>query len=316
MEGDSVLLSGAQQVALLKREGVKFCQMSEEAAAAFLERACPYYLVAKYGVLFERYAAGPNAGKFIALDFAQLHKLVELDILFCRALRHITLDIEFFFKLQLLSYLRLKGVGADGIAEAYLGSLVEPYRSGIRSQLLVSMDNSFNAARIERLPEPLSATLLLDNCSFGTLVDFTRYVARLWRDRTLLNEHYNLKDAKAMRNHVAHGDPVLPGFASFCGKKRDSNCEVKKALARAGFSESLRNKWMKRPAIRMAATSLILYEQVVHEVDSRAYTKLQLDGLFNKVRASSDLLAVSGPGSTVWRGFAFLERLTYSLELI
>ena len=68
-----------QQIDLLKGKGVTFERCAEERALDILSNAETYLHLSAYRVLFQRHEDGPDAGKFVSLDFGNLLDVSSLD---------------------------------------------------------------------------------------------------------------------------------------------------------------------------------------------------------------------------------------------
>lgn len=67
------LLTAEQQVAFLRAQGVRFNEMSEADAEAFLRNRNFFFKVKAFDKCFSRYGdSDPRSGRFVILDFAYL----------------------------------------------------------------------------------------------------------------------------------------------------------------------------------------------------------------------------------------------------
>ncbi|MEF9877785.1 MAG: Abi family protein, partial [Gordonibacter sp.] len=82
---------------------MKFIRCSETDAFEYLATKNFYFKVTAYRKLFEKHADGELDGKYIDLDFAQLVELASLDQRLREALLPMTLDVEHFAKVKIMS---------------------------------------------------------------------------------------------------------------------------------------------------------------------------------------------------------------------
>lgn len=96
-------LTPSQQIAHLKSEGVGFRICSESAAEDYLRRNNNYFRLKSYRANFARVQGGPNDGRYIGLDFGMLVDLSIIDMRLRNEMLSLTLDVEHFAKVRLLS---------------------------------------------------------------------------------------------------------------------------------------------------------------------------------------------------------------------
>lgn len=305
------------QIAHLKSKGIKFEICEEGAAREYLSNKCNLFKAFSYRKLFSKYVGGENDGKYVDLDFGQLKLLTSLDNSMRGVLRTLTLDIEHFQKVVLLSKME-KREDEDGysIVEDYLNSLSPKDRAYKDNELGRCGYSPYSKAIYRKYKDDLPVWAFLEMISFGTLVDFTLFCGKRWDDKTLADSHYDLKKVKSVRNCTSHGSCIINSFADDPTRVRNISPEALAAVAASGAPKSTRQKWMKNTAVREIAIALVRYSMTVPEGKSKERAKAGLKAFFAEVDATRGILPRKGHGSTAFAALNFLRGLTKSLNLL
>ena len=117
------LLTVPEQIEHLKFKGVTFDLCTEQEAADYLEHANNYLRAASYHKLFPVRLEGPDAGKYIGLDFAALVALSSADRVLRSSLREICIDVEHFARVELINQCMAHGEDGYAIVSDYLEHL-------------------------------------------------------------------------------------------------------------------------------------------------------------------------------------------------
>ena len=310
------LLTIDEQISHLKEKGVKFELYGEEEAANYLARRCNLFKLTSYRRLFSKYGGGKQEDCYIDLDFAQLRLLASLDQQLRSALLAMTLDIEHFQKVVVLQKMTEQGEDGYAIVSDYMASL-DPFNRDYRlRELRMSARSHYSAGIYKKYSDEMPAWAFLELTSFGTLIDFVRFCAGRWNDKTLLASHYDLKGVKSVRNCAAHGSCIINSFAERGGPKDRVAKSVTRAATVAKVSKATRSKWMGCPTVQQIATVLVAYSRIVPPGKSRDRAESELCEVFSRVESNAALLPSNGPDSTVWAAFNFIESLTAGLGLI
>ncbi len=305
------------QIEHLKSKGIKFEMCPEETAREYLSSKCNLFKVASYRKLFSKYVGGTNDGQYVNLDFGQLKLLSSLDNQMRSVLRTLTLDIEHFQKVMLLSKMEQHGDedGYSAVAE-YLDSLSKNDRAIKEIELARCGYGPYSKAIYQKYKNDLPAWVFLEMISFGTLVDFTLFCGKRWDDKSLTDSHYDLKKVKSVRNCASHGSCMINSFADGPTQIRNISSEVLSAVAASGSPKNTRQKWMRNAAVREIAITLVRYSIIVPEGKSRERAKVALRAFFDEVDATYGMLPRTGHGSTAIAALNFLKGLTKSLGLL
>ena len=83
-------------------KGIQFHLISEEQAVECFSQRNNYLRTASYRKNYPKHIAGPNAGKYIHLEFAYLTELTTLDFYLRELLLQMCIDVEHDLKVSLL----------------------------------------------------------------------------------------------------------------------------------------------------------------------------------------------------------------------
>ena len=83
-------------------KGIQFHLISEEQAVECFSKRNNYLRTASYRKNYPKHIAGPNAGKYIHLEFAYLTELSTLDFYLRELLQQMCIDVEHDLKVSLL----------------------------------------------------------------------------------------------------------------------------------------------------------------------------------------------------------------------
>ncbi|WP_165249366.1 Abi family protein [Adlercreutzia sp. ZJ141] len=269
-------LTADEQIAHLKSKGVKFELCSEQEARTWLTTRAFYFQIASYRVLFEKYVGGKNDGKYINLDFGNLVMLYRLDGLLRETLFPLTQDVEHAAAVGIVKRVTEK-VDEDGyvIVEEYMQSLSKHDRNRREHELIMLSKDAYSGALVEKYGLRPPVWVLAELLTFGAFIDFYLFCARRWDDKTLLDEHYLLRQSKMVRNATAHGSAILNGLSSEATRIQTNN-NVSNALAEIGISPRQRSSKMKNPRLQQIASLLYLHKELIKdgELHTRATKNL------------------------------------------
>jgi len=200
-EHDKPKLTIAQQVAHLKKKGVKFEKCSEKDAAYYLSEGRDLFEVSSYRKLFSKRQGGEHDGQYVNLDFAQLVAFAELDEILRETLFLMTRHIESRNKVVLKRTIaELEDENGYAIVSGYMDSLTPKSRAIREGELERNSRNKFTKAAYEKYEGDMPSWVFLELVPFGTLVDFIRFCGVRWGDKGLEQSHYDLK--KVLNSHL------------------------------------------------------------------------------------------------------------------
>lgn len=279
-------------VGLLKSHGVTFERCDEDEAEAYLRHANNYLRAASYRKLYPVKSSGPDAGKYIGLDFAALVALSSIDRELRAAFREITIDVEHFARVELVErcveesedcytivddyfgHLRKSGNGRaiDAIKErASTGKYPDPYSGDLIAHYLDDLGG-------------LSVWTLLEVVEFGRFADFWLFCAKRWGDREMLEQHYVLRSVKGLRNACCHNNCIVHAFRK---DAEDAGYIVREPLASSLKESGLKNSKSRKAKLhnlRIAQIAATLYA-ASHYCDRDATRSRHIE-LMNRARDS------------------------------
>ncbi|MBQ0066043.1 MAG: Abi family protein [Firmicutes bacterium] len=252
-------LNLVEQVSYLKDKGIKFEKVSEEDAAHYLSHSNYYYKLTSYRKNFEKYTFGPNAGKYICLDFAHLIDLAILDSYLRILVLEMALNIEHYSKLKLLHTLENQD-NEDGY------SIIQDFISTeAGANILNSIQNKSTSiysgdiiSHFEEDQYPLWA--FIEIISFGDYLRLLKFCADRWNSRDLINDFYLMKDVKALRNASAHNNCILNDLLSKVETRRPSY-EISRELNEIGRSANQRH--LRKTRIKQLITLFYSHKKIV-----------------------------------------------------
>lgn len=261
------LLTVPEQIEHLKFKGVTFDLCTEREAADYLEHANNYLRAASYRKLFPVRLEGPDAGKYIGLDFAALVALSSADRVLRSSLREICIDVEHFARVELINQCMAHGEDGYAIVSDYLEHLKAVSNTRVALSLKTrsasgKYPDAYSGDLIAHYSDDLgglAAWTLLEVVDFGSFADFWLFCASRWAEREMLEEHYVLRSAKGLRNATAHNSCVINGFSK---NGERAGFEVRDPIASSMKALGLKNTKSRRAKLsnlRVAQISAVLY---------------------------------------------------------
>lgn len=302
------LITVDQQIAHMKAKGITFELCSKEEAADYLADRTYFFKLYAYRTLFERRVGGKRDGQYVNLDFGHLKRLASLDRTLRYTLLPMTLDVEHFARTRLIREVTERE-DEDGysVVSNYFASLNHDDRRRRTSEINSFLKDAYSGdlARKYAPPNGMPLWVYLEMASFGTFVDLWLFCANRWSDRSMLDGHYQLRQAKLVRNACAHSSNVINGFARASGNI-EANADVMQAIAQTGISHRVRTTKMGNPRLQQIATLLYLHAKTVLEGTSKARARKNIAYLSTQMQ---DVLKVLSGNDAVRSSFGFLMAL-------
>lgn len=213
------MLAAVQLVEHLKSRGVAFNLCSEEDAVEYLSNANNYLRAAAYRKIYFRQVDGENPGNYVNLDFEDLVELSAIDRRLREALLSVTVDVEHFAKMRLLSMCEERGEDGYVIITDYLSSINPKQRARIEGALKARgsdglTHDEYSGDLIAHYAGEYPIWVFLEVTDFGTFADLWRRCAARWNNSEMKAQHYVLKSVRALRNACAHNSLIVNGFSS------------------------------------------------------------------------------------------------------
>ena len=229
------LLSSEELVDKLISKGVTFNkEFSEEEAIQYLKQNNNYYKLSSYRKNFSK----GTDGKYIDLDFSYLVDLAIVDMLLRHIIMRMALDIEHFEKVKLLNFLVHKGDDGYSTLREYKNWLQNEYNNSDEehringlAKLLNEIDRNGKSIYCRDMlshivpGQEMPVWVFTEVITFGSFRSFLEYCAKYYDDKTLINDAYQLKYVKSIRNAAGHNNCILNDLSLRDGTK-DLNRKV------------------------------------------------------------------------------------------
>ena len=189
------MLSPQQQIEKLKLQGATFNECSEKQAIEYLTYTNNFLRLASYRKLYPRHLEGQRAGQYIGLDFEALRLLASADHTLRRALREITIDVEHYAHVSLLT--RAMNEKEDGyeIVADYLAHLSRHDRKIVNGSLRCRgttkrIRDPYTGELVAHYASGYPLWVFLEVIEFGRFCDLWLFCANRWNDRNMVDMHY------------------------------------------------------------------------------------------------------------------------------
>lgn len=185
----------------MKSKGITFNYISENEAKKYLSLNTYYFKLKSYA---KNYRKNPVRNKYAGLDFSYLQDLARLDMRFRELTFKMTVDIEHFVKLSLLSCSQQNSsddgykVVADFLSE----------NDDIKQNLEAHSNNTgYSSALVRNNLSDLSIWVFVEAVSFGELIRFYDFYMKYFNMNNTISAY--LWSVRIMRNAAAHNSCVL-----------------------------------------------------------------------------------------------------------
>ncbi len=268
-------LTPAEQVAHLKSKGVRFDLISERDAVRYLTDNSNYFRLRSYRTGFTKVAEGRRAGEYARLDFKMLIDLSIIDMLLRYEMLPLTLDVEHFAKVKLLSKIETAGEDGYAVVADFLASYDRIGSDGAvhnktKDEITRGESSPYVASLIAKYPDfGYPAWAFLEVITFGTFTYFYKFCARRFEDQEMVDDFYLLQSVKGLRNACAHNNCIINDMTS--GEPRHkARYAVTQALGGiAGIGADQRRSKMSNERFQEIVTTLYMHRNLasdgVHE---------------------------------------------------
>lgn len=301
------------QIAKLKEKGIAFELCSEDDARMHLASKCQFFRIYAYRKNFDKHEGGVLDGQYVALDFAQLKLLSNIDRTLRDALLPMTLDVEHFAKVRLLDSAAANGEDGYAVMRDYLASVGDGQRAHIERELDQRKSSPYCGDIVRKSRDDMPLWAFCEAVSFGAFLGILKFCAERWDDEELLRIHYCLRLSKSVRNACAHGSCIVNDLSKKEPRSWRTPDVVTRALAACGVGRRLRAKRLGSPRMAEMCTLIYIFDRTVPKGTVRSAREKALTDLFCHFRDEVTVIPAENP---VAASMAFLERLTRGLGLI
>ena len=278
--------------------------MSENEAAFYLQNNCNLFRVKSYRANFDRAERGNKAGKFINLDFGMLVDLSTIDMHFRNALMPLTLDIEHFYKMKLLSVVEAYQEDGYRIVQEFFDATGRP---SIVREIERGLSSPYTKTLIEKRKRSnynFPIWELIEVIPFGRFIHFFNFCGNKLKDKQLKDDFYLLQSIKGLRNCCAHNNCILNDMKGGEPKHR-AQYEVSRYMSSIGIKRETRQTKMGNERFQQIASTLYAHSSF----SSQGIISLrgeQLRGFLQRMTKNSSFYQGN---STIESSFGFLHDL-------
>ena len=208
-----------------------------------------------YSKNYEKYEKN---GKYINLDFSYLQDLARLDMSFREIILKMTIDIEHYLKVQILSESQ-KNERDDGykIVEDFLS-----FNNDIKNKIITySKQQGYHADLIKTYQYTLPIWVFLEIISFGDLIKFYDFYNETYPFTNNVKQY--LWSARILRNATAHNSCILNRLTESFEDTKINGTLMDILKKNYPYLGSKRIKmYLKNPVIQDFIDILILYSKL------------------------------------------------------
>lgn len=260
-------LTPAEQVVHMSSKGIRFELMTREDAILYLEKNNNYFRLRSYRKNFAKVEEGPRKGEYANLDFMMLVDTAIVDAILRNEMLILTLDIEHFAKMSLLS--KIEAAGEDGYAVVtdYIQSRNFKRPDGTvvnltKDEISRGSSSTYVSGILDKYPNfEFPAWAFMEVITFGTFCHFYRFCGQRFKNKKMEKEFYLFIAVKEIRNACAHNNCILNNLEPD-ERGVSLGYAVSKALGKvSGVGKEQRQSRMKNPRLRQIATTLYLHKK-------------------------------------------------------
>ncbi len=214
-------LTAHEQILHLLSKGVSFEILEQAAAEKYLQNNNNYFKLRAFRKNYERIANGPNAGKYIGLDFAMLCDLATIDMHMRYTILQIALNNEHFLKVKLLRKMEVNGEDGYAVVTDFFNHLQSEDRkrnthhyTQLTDELKRNQGNPYCGGLISACSDGYSVWAFIEVISLGMLLRFYKFCADRFGDRDMINDFYLMQSVRELRNASAHNNCIINDLQS------------------------------------------------------------------------------------------------------
>ena len=297
------------QINHLISKGVRFDLISVEDATDYLNNHNNYFKLRAYRKNFATHPAGPNKGKYINLDFAQLKDLAIIDMRMRYVFMGMALDIEHFAKVQLLHIIENSTDDGYQIVESYFDSLkqYDLNNNTHRYDALVNdiernRNNPYCGGIIDKYNGWYPVWAFVEIITFGTFIHFYGFCSDYLSDKTLKDNYFILLTIKDLRNAAAHSNCIIHDLGAK-DAQHNANYDLTRSLS--SITKSVRKNQLSNERMRQIATLLFAHARFVTSDGTRNRTKNQLKELIDRINHHIDYYS---DNDNITAAFSFFQK--------
>jgi len=268
-------LSIPAQIKDMKEAGITFDIMSESDAKRFLDEHTYYFRIKSYAKNYEKYISTEKQGQYINLDFAYLVDLSDIDSLLRELILKMTLTLEHYLKVKLLSDFNMSHEDGYEIVQDLFNMQPELKHKIEEEKINTSTSNEL----ITKYKDSWAIWNIVEVISLGTLSEL---YALFYTQNKFADSHPNLlQPIRMIRNAVAHNNCLInrlrPPYSRSITPSYDLRVEL---MQEVKLSKKVIDNKLFHPLIHDFSTLMYLFSRIVPE-SSRKKTYIEINNLFN-----------------------------------
>lgn len=274
------ILRTEEQIVFLRKNGVQFSILPEEAAKTYLRNNNNFFRLYSYRNNFDKHPGGEHEGEYIDLDFAILVDLAVIDMRLRHVLLKMALDVEHFAKVKLMNIIADKQDDGVQIVADYIAELQETDRVAgtsrykqLRDELERNTGDPYCGEIMPKWEKTYPIWVFLELASLGRFSSFLTFCAKRLQDKDLKEITYLLKPIKTLRNATAHNHCLLFDMRP---QKKEYSINDKMVMKLSPISKNVRHKKLSNERTRQISTLLYAHAYLVKSegVHKRAQEEL------------------------------------------
>lgn len=266
------------QIAHMSKKGITFKYISEKAAEDYLLTHTYYFKLKAYSRNYERYKDA-RGKKYIGLDFSYLQDLARIDMYFREIVLKMTIDIEHFIKVKILSESQKN---EDDDAYKIVADFLS-YNYQIKNKITEHSNNGYNSLLIKQYTPNFPLWVFLEIISFGDLTRFYSFYTKKFSSKDNISDF--LWSARILRNAAAHNSCILNRL-----KESFQDTKINRTLMEAIKNEypaidaKKLKKYLQNPVIQDFLVILMLYKKLDASKDMLKKRLAEITNFFRRCK--------------------------------
>lgn len=293
-----ILETAEHLIIQMKDKGIKFVEISENAAKDFLENNSYYKKISSYQ---NNFMTGIKDGKkkFFDLDFGYLVELSTLDMEFRFLVMKMCLNFEHALKVLVINKCLEKGEDAYNIVEDFFAN-----RPDAKEEVIKHANNGYCRDLIQANQNRMPLWVYLEVTSFGGLCHLCKFLSiKGYFEPWELDVFFNVRN---FRNAAAHSHCL---FSQLIRTNSDDVIyKVRDYVARVETVSKMEKKnSLKSRCINDFVTLLFAFEYYIKSPGIINHTKADIDALFNKRMLENSKFFLNC--NTVKNAYKFIKKI-------
>ena len=276
------LFSVDQLIEHMKQKGIKFVEMTEDAARDFLLYNNYYMKLASYRCNYEKCLSGKRKGQYKNLDFAYLKELSTIDMHLRYIIIEMCLDIEHAIKVRILEDVT-NNPDEDGY-NVVKKFIAKDSNISILKKIRSHKSGEYCKDLIEKYYPYFPVWVFVELISFGDLMYFASFYEKEYGVQIVNNTFMNV--VRDLRNAAAHSNCILNKMTERIDSTKQINCEISNFIKdMPNISKQSRINNLNYKFTYNFITLLFVYDNLMGEISrQKRYQQIKefLDGIVKR----------------------------------